>query len=170
MSLVDRKLFRDIKAMRGQIITIALLGAAGVAVFVASVSTYDTLEATRSRFYDEARFPGVFVSVKRAPLSIVPRLAEIPGVASIEPRIVRDVIVDWPSSALPVSARMVSLSNGGEEPLNRLYLRRGTGPQPGETRVVLINEAFAEANGITPGTDLRIILNGRDERGRYQSL
>jgi putative ABC transport system permease protein len=170
VSLLDRKLLRDIKAMRGQIITISLLVAAGVAVFVASVSTYDTLEATRSRFYDEARFPGVFVSVKRAPLAIIPRLGEIPGVASIEPRIVRDVIMDWPSSALPVSARMVSLSNGGEEPLNRLHLRRGAGPQPGETRAALINEAFAEANDVTPGSDLRVILNGRVETFRISGI
>jgi putative ABC transport system permease protein len=163
VSLLDRKLFRDINAMRGQIITIALLVAAGVAVFVASVSTYDTLEAARSRFYDEARFPDVFVTVKRAPLAIVPRLAEISGVASVELRIVRDVIVDWPSSPLPVSARMVSLSNGGNETLNRLHLRRGTGPPPGETRTALINEAFAEANGVKPGDDLRVVLNGRVE-------
>ncbi len=163
MSLLDRKLLRDITAMRGQIITIALLVAAGVAVFVASVSTYGTLEGTRSRFYHDARFPDVFVTVKRAPLAIVSRLNEIPGVTSVEARIVRDVIVDWPSSALPVSARMVSLANSGQENLNRLHLRRGAGPRPGDSCVALINEAFADANNIAPGADLRVILNGRVE-------
>ena len=43
MSMLDRKLLRDINAMRGQVLTIALLVAAGVAVFVGSVSTYDSL-------------------------------------------------------------------------------------------------------------------------------
>ena len=43
MSLLDRKLLRDIWAMRGQVITIALVVAAGMAVFVASISTYDSL-------------------------------------------------------------------------------------------------------------------------------
>jgi putative ABC transport system permease protein len=37
--LLDRKLLRDLNAMRAQVITIALLVAAGVAVFVGSVST-----------------------------------------------------------------------------------------------------------------------------------
>lgn len=163
MSLLDRKLYRDIKAMSGQVLTIALLVAAGLAVFIASVSTYDTLEAERIRFYDEGRFPDVFASVKRAPLTIVSRIAEIPGVAAVEPRIVRDVIVDWPSSALPVSARMVSLANGGDEPLNRIHLRRGAGPRPGDARGAVVNEAFAEANILSPGADLRVILNGRLE-------
>ena len=133
MSLLDRKLLRDIFAMRGQVITIALVVAAGVAVFVASVSTFDSLQSGRDRFYANARFPQVFVTLKRAPLSIVAQLNEIPGIAAVEPRIVRDVIVDWPSSMLPVSARMVSLAHAGDEPLARLHLRRGTAPEPGDT-------------------------------------
>ncbi len=56
---------------------------------------------------------------------------------------------------------MVSLARAGDERLARLYLRRGTAPQPGDTRGAAINEAFAEVNGVTPGQDVRIVLNGR---------
>jgi putative ABC transport system permease protein len=161
VSLLDRKLWRDMRALRGQIVSIALVVAAGVAVFVASISTYDSLQSGRERFYAETRFPHVFVTLNRAPLSIVPRLAAIPGVAVIEPRIVRDVIVDWPAAQLPVSARIVSLSHAGEEPLARLYLRRGSAPQANDTRSAVIGEAFAEENGAALGSDIRVILNGR---------
>ena len=161
MSLLDRKLLRDIAAMRGQVITIALVVAAGVAVFVASVSTFNSLQSGRDRFYANARFPQVFVTLKRAPLSVVAQLNEIPGIAAVEPRIVRDVIVDWPSSMLPVSARMVSLTRAGDEPLARLHLRRGTAPESGDTHGAAINEAFAEANAAAPGQDVRVVLNGR---------
>jgi putative ABC transport system permease protein len=161
VSLLDRKLLRDILAMRGQVVTIALVVAAGVAVFVASVSTYDSLRSGRDRFYATARFPQLFVTLKRAPLPIVAQLNEIPGVASVEPRIVRDVIVDWPSSTLPVSARMVSIAHAGDEPLARLHLRRGTAPEPGNVHGAAVNEAFAEANGVPPGADVRVVLNGR---------
>ena len=161
MSLLDRKLLRDINAMRGQVITISLLVAAGVAVFVGAVSTYDSLLSGRDRFYADARFPQIFVALKRAPLSIVTRLNAVAGVAAVEPRIVRDVIVDWPASALPVSARMVSLVQAGEESLARLYLRRGIAPEPGDAGSAAINEAFAETNGVTPGQDIRVLLNGR---------
>ncbi len=161
MSLLDRKLVRDLVAMRGQVITIALVVAAGVAVFVASISTYRSLWSGRDRFYAEGRFPQIFVSMKRAPLAIVPQLSEISGVAALQARIVRDVVVDWPTSPLPVSARIVSIVNSGDEPLARLHLRRGTAPSPGDTRSAAINEAFAEANSVQPGSDLRVILNGR---------
>jgi putative ABC transport system permease protein len=164
VSLLDRKLLRDINAMRGQVITISLLVAAGVAVFVGAVSTYDSLLSGRDRFYADARFPQIFVALKRAPLSIVTRLNAVAGVAAVEPRIVRDVIVDWPASALPVSARMVSLVQAGEESLARLYLRRGIAPEPGDAGSAAINEAFAETNGVTPGQDIRVLLNGRIQR------
>lgn len=161
MSILDRKLWRDISAMRGQVITIALVVAAGVAVFVGSVSTYNSLQTGRDRFYADARFPQIFVALKRAPLSLVAQLDSIPGVAAVEPRIVRDVIVDWPASMLPVSARMVSLTRAGDEPLARLHLRRGTAPGPGNIRGVAVNEAFAEAHAVQPGANVRIVLNGR---------
>ena len=130
MSLLNRKLWRDIGAMRGQVITIALLVAAGVAVFVGSVSTYQSLRAGCELFYAEARFPQVFVTLKRAPLTLVARLNAVAGVLAAEPRIVREVIVDAPAAAQPVSARLVSLSRAGDEPLARLHLRRGTAPAP----------------------------------------
>lgn len=161
MSLLDRKLLRDLRSLRGQVITIALVVTAGVAVFVASISTYNSLLGGRDRFYASGRFPQVFVTLKRAPLSIVPRLQAIPGVATVEPRIVRDVIVDWPAASLPVSARMVSLGKAGNEPLSRLYLRRGTAPGSNDTRGAAISEAFAGANKVEPGTPIRVILNGK---------
>jgi putative ABC transport system permease protein len=163
VSLLDRKLRRDISAMWGQVLTIALLVAAGVAVFVGSVSTYDSLSAAVERFYATARFPQVFVTLKRAPLSIVPQLNAIPGVATVETRIVREAILDWPAASQPVSARMVSLNQGGDERLSRLHLRRGSSPDPGSARSAAINEAFAEANGVNPGDDVRVLLNGRLE-------
>jgi putative ABC transport system permease protein len=170
VSLLDRKLLRDIFAMRGPVTTIALVVAAGIAVFVASISTYDSLLAGRDRFYASARFPQVFVTLKRAPLSAVAQLREIPGVAAVEPRIVRDVILDWPSAVLPVSARMVSLSNAGDEPLARLHIRHGAPPSPGDTRSIAINEAFAEANAVRMGTDVPVVLNGRIQNFRVSAV
>lgn len=170
MSLLDRKLWRDLATLRGQIISVALVAAAGVAVFVASISTYDSLRSAQERFYERARFPQVFASLKRAPLSIVPRLAAIPGVLAVEPRIVRDVIMDMPAAPLPVSARVVSITRGGDEALARLKLRSGTAPRPNDSHDAALNEAFAEANAVTPGTELRVILNGRLQPFRISGI
>jgi putative ABC transport system permease protein len=170
VSLLDRKLLRDINAMRGQVITISLLVAAGVAVFVGSVSTYVSLRSGCDKFYAAARFPDVFVTLKRAPLSAVSRLNDIAGIAAVEPRIVREVIVDWPAASQPVSARMVSLNHAGDEPLARLHLRRGSAPEPGSAREAAVNEAFAESNGVKPGDNIRVLLNGKVQSFRVSGI
>ena len=163
MSQLDRKLWRDIASMRGQVITIALVVAAGVAVLVGSISTYHALQSACERFYADARFPHVFVTLKRAPLALVRQLEAVSGVAAVETRIVRDVVVDWPG-VLPVSARMVSLSRAGDEPLARLHLRRGVAPGSGDSRGVAVNEAFAQAHDLKSGANIRVVLNGRAQR------
>ena len=88
LSSLDRKLFRDLTHMKGQSLAIALVIAAGVATFVNSQSMLHSLELTRATFYDRYRFAHVFANVKRAPDTLVARIAEIPGVASVETRIV----------------------------------------------------------------------------------
>lgn len=163
MSLLDRKLMRDVRSLRGPIMTIALVIATGIAVFIASMSTYASLLAARESFYVETRFPQVFVSVKRAPRALLPQIEAIPGVIGMTARIVRDAVVDRPAARSPVSARIVSIENAGDEPLARLVPRRGTAPSPGDAHQIAVNEAFAEANRIEPGDTLRLILNGRIE-------
>jgi putative ABC transport system permease protein len=56
---------------------------------------------------------------------------------------------------------MVSLTHGGDESLARLHVRRGTAPRPSDIRGVAVNEAFAEAHAVTPGANVRVVLNGR---------
>ncbi|MFY8152112.1 MAG: ABC transporter permease, partial [Hyphomicrobiales bacterium] len=150
MSLLDRKLMRDVRSLRGPIMTIALVIATGIAVFIASISTYASLLAARESFYVETRFPQVFVSVTRAPRALLPQIEAIPGVIGMTARIVRDAVVDRPAARSPVSARIVSIENAGDEPLARLVPRRGTAPSPGDARQIAVNEAFAEANRIEP--------------------
>ena len=90
-SALDRKLLRDLRSMWGQGLAIALVIASGVATFVNSQTMLRSLESTRAAFYQRYRFAEVFASVKRAPDSLKARIAEIPGVAHVETRIVEGV-------------------------------------------------------------------------------
>ena len=69
MRALDRKLLRDLRHSRGQAIAIALVVAAGVAMFVSSLSTLRSLRASQEAFYDRYRFADVFANLKRAPES-----------------------------------------------------------------------------------------------------
>jgi len=120
VSMLDRKLGRDLWRMRSQILAIVLLVASGVAIFGMSLSNYLTLLAMQQRHYEEERFGDLFVQAKRAPLPLAGRLAEIDGVAAVEARIVQSARVDRADSDMAIGARIVSIPGRQQPELNRL--------------------------------------------------
>jgi len=158
---LDRKLLRDLWAMKGQALAIATVIGAGVTMYVTYLSNFDSLQRTRAEYYEDARFADVFASVTRAPSRLEERIAAIPGVASIATRVVSDVTLDVPGMNEPAVGRLVSLPARGEPPLNRVYLRRGRWIDPARPDEVLASEMFCEAHGLGPGDRVAAIINGR---------
>src|SRR5687767_11743853 len=105
MRMLDRKLLRDLWAMKGQAAAIAAVMAAGVTMFVAYCSSFDSRQRARSAYYEQARFADVFASVKRAPARLESRIAGIKGVDAVATRVVVDVTLDVPGMAEPASGR-----------------------------------------------------------------
>jgi putative ABC transport system permease protein len=161
ISALDRKLVRDLSQMKGQAIAIALVISAGVATFVNSRTILHSLELTRATFYERYRFADVFAHVKRAPDSVTQQLAEIPGVAQVETRVVRSVNLDVPGLDEPAVGQLISLPVTRPPRLNQLYLRRGRPLVVGRDDEVLASEAFLEANGLDVGDTIVAIINGR---------
>ena len=163
MRILDRKLLSDLGRMRGQVATIAMVVACGVAVFVSALSSHDSLQWSQQSYYASARLAHVYTHVKRAPMTLVRQIQEIPGVAEVEPRLVYDVTLDVPGLSTPAIGRMIGVAARGQPRLNRLYLRRGRMIEPGQTSEVVVSEAFATANALSPGHTLGAVLNGRRE-------
>jgi putative ABC transport system permease protein len=157
-------LLRDLWHLRGQVLAAALVVACGVASFVSMRGTYLSLRAARDAYYQEFRFADVFAQLKRAPLTVVPRLAAIPGVAAVQARVVRDVTLDVPGLAEPAVGRLVSIPEHRQPMLNDLHLRRGTWVQRGRPDEVIASEAFTTANGLDVGDDVGAVVNGRWRR------
>ncbi len=158
--MLDRKLLRDLWRMRGLVLAIVLVMGSGIATYVMTRSAIHSLTETRDAYYDHYRFADIFASAKRAPLSLADRIAEIPGVATVYPRVAFAVTLDLPDMAEPATGRILSLPDFGEPPLNALYLRRGRWLEPRETDAVLVSEAFAIAQKLDPGDRVAMVING----------
>ena len=122
MRVLDRKLFRDLWHMRGQVLAIAAVIMGGVATLVMSLSTYDSLVFTRDRFYSEYRFAEVFASLKRAPEPVAERLRALPGVEQLETRVRAGVKLELEGFSDPITGLLLSLPDSGGPLLNALYL------------------------------------------------
>lgn len=147
--------------MRGQALAIAAVIACGIAVFVGARSTLRSLESARNSWYDRARFADVFSGLRRAPRSVADRVKEIPGVASVDERIVEGVILDVPGLAEPAVGKLISLPDTGDPNLNLVHLVKGRFPETYRTGEVLAEEAFVTAHGFEPGDSFDAVLNGR---------
>jgi putative ABC transport system permease protein len=164
VTALNRKLLRDLAQLKGQAAAIALVMACGVAVFVMSVSTYRSLHGALETYYDRYRFTDVFCHVKRAPNSIAVRVADVPGVARVQTRVVVDVTLDVPGMIEPAVGRLVSIPDLPTPGLNRVHLRAGRYVEPGRRGEVLVHESFATAHGLQPGETVSAVINGRWQR------
>lgn len=161
MTALDLKLLRDLWQMRGQALAIAAVIAGGVATLVMALSTYDSLLRTRDLFYRDYRFAQVFANLKRAPDGLAARLAEIPGVARLETRVVAVVKLEVAGFTDPVTGVLSSLPESGRSLLNTLHLKRGRWLMPYSGDEVIVSDTFADAHGLHPGDKIHAVINGK---------
>ena len=164
MAMLNRKLIRDLKHMRGQVFAVTLVVACGIATYVTMQSAYISLSEAQLDYYSAFRLADVFANAKRAPESLVPSIAAIPGVETVQTRIVMDVSLDIPGLDEPATGRLVSIPPRRIPMLNDLDLRAGRYIEPGRREEVLISEAFAAANHLGVGDTLSAVINGKWER------
>jgi putative ABC transport system permease protein len=164
LSFLNRKLLRDLWAMKGQAFAIATVVAAGVAMYVMYLSNFESLRETRRVYYEQQRFGDVFASLKRAPLRVAAQVADIPGVATVESRVVVNVTLDIEELDQPAMGQLVSVPANRRPQVNDLFLRRGRWIERGRPDEVLASEGFVVANQLDIGDQVPAIINGRLRR------
>ena len=161
MLKLDLKLVRDLSQMKGQVIAIVLVIAAGIAVFTMSMCSYSSLKNGQESFYRDFRFADVFSNAKRCPNSIIPRIKELSGVSAVEARLVYEVLLDVRGMVEPATARLISVPERGQPALNQIYISRGRMLEPDRQGEVVVSEMFADAHGFLPGDEVSAIINGK---------
>jgi ABC-type antimicrobial peptide transport system, permease component len=159
--VLDVKLLRDLLGMRGQALAIAVVIVGGVTTYVAATSVADSLEGTLASYYRDYRYADGFASVRRAPEMVSDRLREIPGIADVDTRVVAAVNLELPGFDEPVTGTIISIPDGRQPLLDRLFVREGRLPGRGEEDEVVLDVAFADAHGFHPGAEIGAVIKGR---------
>lgn len=161
MRALDRKLLRDLRRIWAQTLAIALVLGCGIMVMVAAQGTQRSLVGTQAAYYDRHRFADVFAGATRAPGSLLAEIARIAGVTQVDGRIGFFAVLDIDGMTAPAMGRIISLGPDPQAGLNLPLLRRGRLPDPDRLDEIALNEPFAQAHGLVPGSQLRAILNGQ---------
>ncbi len=163
MKVLDRKLLRELLASKGLILAITSLMAVGVMAFVYMRSAYANLNRAKDDYYRQCRMADFWIDVKKAPLSELEALAELPGVSEVRPRIQFYATVDLERVEEPLNGMVLSVPDKQQPIINDLVLKRGSYFTGHRRNEVIVNDSFAEKHGLHPGQWLHLLLNNRRE-------
>jgi putative ABC transport system permease protein len=160
VAAIDRKLLRDLARLRGQVLTIALVSACGIASYSATRGTYESLLYARDAYYERQRFADGFAHLERAPDALLSRVQDIPGISLAYGRILEPVKLPLEGLSEPAQGHAISLPVTGTPLLNGLHLVEGRLPESGRSDEVVLLEAFAKAHALHSGDHVPVVLNG----------
>jgi len=164
------KLLRDLSRIRGQGIAIGLVVGLGIALMVATYGCVSALDESMTAFYERYRFADVFAPLKRAPESLEARINKIPGIASVQTRVVANVVLDIENMEEPATGRLISFPEYGKPALNDIELMRGSFIDPSRPDEVLVTEGFAKAHEFELNDSFRAIINGHKRKLRIVGM
>lgn len=151
------KLFRELWARKGALLSLAAIAAMGVTFFTGLAGVMRDLDGGRARFYQRCRLADFSLTMKRAPGWALEKARELPNVRDVEGRVQLSVRVQLTGTTDPLLGTALSLPHR----LNQVVLVRGTMFTGKSDREVLLNDAFARARQLEPGHRLEVIMEGQ---------
>ena len=161
MSVLGRKLLRDIRQNWSMILAVSAIIAVGIGCFIGMMSAARNLEYARSDYYSYCRLADIWVDLKKVPVHEAKRLARVQGISEIRDRIQFKVVLDLPGARRPVGAMLLSLPDKQSPVINNILLRKGTYFSPNRPNEVIVSEDFAKARNIEPGDTISAVLNNQ---------
>lgn len=127
MGVLWRRLMRSIGETAGQFIAMLTLIALGVGCYYGMNLALDNLERVQAAFYRDTRSADHYFYVQHAPVTLLPQIEAIPGVAQATARIQVDFKVL--EDGLPIGiGRLLSLDPDEADPINGLQVVAGPPP------------------------------------------
>tara|TARA_R110000868_G_scaffold4567_5_gene28652 strand:- start:4171 stop:6564 length:2394 start_codon:yes stop_codon:yes gene_type:complete len=164
LSVLDRKLWRDLWGMKTQALAIAFVIAGGVSVQLLSTGMLNSLQETRRAYYERYLLADVWAPVVRAPQALLSDIRGLDGVQAAETRIRAGALFDMPGMSEPASGEILSLPDAGLPAVNQLYLTRGRTPEADRGNEVVVLESFATAHALQIGDMVSATIHGRRAR------
>lgn len=163
MTMLDRKLLRELYRSRGLLLAIAAIIAVGITCFVSFRSAYHNLQQAKTEYYRQCRMADFWIDLKKAPLSEIASLREIAGIEQVTSRIGFFATADLQGVVKPISSLVLSVPDRRHPIVNDIILQAGTYFSAHRQNEVIVNAAFAREHRLVPGSRLHLLLNNRRE-------
>ena len=161
VKVLHLKLVRELYRSKGLLLLISSIIAVGVTCFVAMQSAYHNLNEAKKRYYCQCRMADFWIDLKKAPLSELRGLHEIPGITELHTRIQFQATVDLEDFVEPVNGMVLSLPDRRQQVINGVVIRQGDYFTDRRRNEVIISEKFARTHNLYPGSSVHLLLNNR---------
>ncbi len=161
MSVLHRKLGRELRASGLLLLAVVSIIAVGVACFVSMGAAYYNLNEAKRSYYRQCRMADFWMDLKKVPLTELDGLARLPGIAAIRPRIQFYATVDLENRNKPLNGLVLSLPDRREPVINDVVIRRGGYFSDRRRNEVIVSDAFAAHHHLAPGQWIHLVLNNR---------
>lgn len=163
-----RTLWRQLRAMRGRALAVALILGAAVGVFAGVYSAIEGLFAFRTQLYREAQVAGHELRFVPEDAINLPNLDGIAPTLHAETRLLLPGSVehvgaqaDATAAPQPRTSALLIAADAGRQRINKPLLLQGQTLQAGDTQGALIDHNFARHRGLKPGDTFRVRV-GKD--------
>lgn len=158
MSLVDKNFLRSLSKIRGRMLALALIIAAGVGIFFGIQLALANLQSTQDTLLDRMGVAEFEVQLLPEDKQNLPDLSHVPGVAQVESRLVFPGHIDLPDGR-PLNTLLI-FQDRPQPLLNRLQLLQGRLFVPGAQEVV-IDKSLAQHHRYAVGDRIQIKVGNK---------
>jgi putative ABC transport system permease protein len=152
VSLLERKLARDIGRRKAQFAAILVTIVIGVALFGASYDAFQNLLASYQALFDRTSFAALTIEGGDRE-AVAAAVRDQPGVAAVATRSTADLPLRVGSHDL--NGRLVGLPPSGQAAVNGVLVLSGSTLDPADPTGVLVERHMADNFGLRPGDTLQ---------------
>lgn len=159
MSVLIRKIWRDLLEARGQFISLIIIVSLGVAFYTGINATFLNLNNASQSYFEKYSFADYWIRMGRVPKAKLKAMKTYPEVVHVQGRVTADLSAFLKGET--VTARLISLPDmPSEETLNQIWITSGRYVEAGEAEC-LLEETFYTANGFKIGDTLKVYSQGK---------
>ncbi|MDF2841197.1 MAG: hypothetical protein K0Q99_1969, partial [Clostridia bacterium] len=162
MKKLDLRLLRMIKHSKGQFVSVTVIVATALCIYVLFNMTTININDAVTSYYNITNTNDLHVQLVKIPSNAVDDLKSIEGIKEVQGRISFDVPLRVEDKDEKVSIRLISLPLEGEK-INKLYWPSGH-PVKVDTNNLVLLEQFAIARNIKAGDTIIPFINGREHQ------
>lgn len=162
MKKLDVRLLRMIKHSKGQFISVTVIVAAALCIYVLFNVTSININDAVDDYYSMTNMNDLHIQLVKIPKAALDELKSIEGVEDAQGRVSFDVPLRVEDEDEKVNIRIISVPTEGEK-INKLYWSNGRPVKVDNDNLILLQQ-FAIARDIKQGDMITPYINGREHK------